>query len=206
MTKVFHVYEFRDAEDRLDEFTTEDLDEAERFGQEHQLAVVDNLFEWNDSELLRDYRPGGDDAPDPEEEELDDEPEPVAASGPVQCGPARMPAAAFDIADVPGAPYTAHHPLVVRFLEAWHENGRADFERRLPNLIYDSEYYAKTAKDRRRFVALDSGGSGWYLLERASGIVYSIKGYGVPKRPIKHLALLMNDYLDATAHNRSLGR
>lgn len=99
--------------------------------------------------------------------------------------------------------YTADSPEVQAFLVAWHENGRASFERDCPNLNWDT-YEPHAAKDRRRFVALDRGGSGCFLLEKTTGMVYSIKAYGVPKRPIKHLALMTADYLAATASQRRI--
>lgn len=82
---------------------------------------------------------------------------------------------------------TADHPMICEFLAGWHEAGRAEFERRCPSLDYDS-YYAKTAHERRKYIALDEGStdgvhrSGVYLVDRATGEVWTIKGYGVPNR------------------------
>jgi len=86
-----------------------------------------------------------------------------------------------DVAATAG--YHAAHPDVVAFLRFWHESGRKSFERSCSNLVYDS-YAAKRAKDRRKYVALDTAsGSGWsgkYLLDKATGEVWGIKAYGVP--------------------------
>ncbi len=69
--------------------------------------------------------------------------------------------------------------IVNRFLELWHERGRAGFERSYSNLDYDSPPYSKTAKQRRKYIALDEGTSGVFLLDRATGVVCGIKAYGV---------------------------
>ena len=70
---------------------------------------------------------------------------------------------------------------VNRFLTTWHEAERVQFERRYQNLNYDT-YAPKTAKDRRKYVALDRGTSGVFLLCKKTGVVFSIKAYGVPNR------------------------
>jgi hypothetical protein len=46
-----------------------------------------------------------------------------------------------------------------RFLKVWHENGRADHERRFRSLPYDTDE-AKSLKVRRDWICLDSGTSG----------------------------------------------
>lgn len=79
------------------------------------------------------------------------------------------------------------------FLIVWHENGRAAFERNAPSLDYDT-YYPKTAKVRRRWVALDKGTSGVFLLDPVTEEVYTIKAYGVPNRRIGTLTELLEDY------------
>src|SRR5688572_21773491 len=79
--------------------------------------------------------------------------------------------------------FTISDPRISQFLSLWHENGRASFEATYPSLDYDSAYYRKTAKDRAKFIALDDGTSGAFLLEKQTGLVYCIKGYGrVDKR------------------------
>lgn len=76
----------------------------------------------------------------------------------------------------------AESPEILEFLKRWHEHGRAEFEANgYKNLHYD-DYNPKTAKTRRKYVALDRGSSGHFLVERETGRVYTIKGYGVPNR------------------------
>lgn len=83
---------------------------------------------------------------------------------------------------------TIHDPRISEFLRLWHEEGRAAFERSAPSLDYDSDAYAKSAKDRRKYIALDKGrdqwASGCYLVDKGTGDVFTIKGYGVPNRKI----------------------
>ena len=69
---------------------------------------------------------------------------------------------------------------VQKLLHDWHEAGRAEFQRQFPNLEYDSEWYAKTAKDGKRWIKLDTGDSGAYMLDKNDGRIFRIKGYGVP--------------------------
>ena len=80
-----------------------------------------------------------------------------------------------------------------RFLSLWHENGRALFERTTPRLDYDS-YYPKTMTVRRRWIALDKGTSGVFLLDPRTEEVYTIKAYGVPNRKVGTLDSLIEAY------------
>jgi hypothetical protein len=66
-------------------------------------------------------------------------------------------------------------------LHAWHEAGRESFEHRYKNLDYDSPGYAKSATERRKYIALDSGSSGAFLVDKNTGHIFTIKAYGVPK-------------------------
>lgn len=90
----------------------------------------------------------------------------------------------------------ATDPRITAFLARWHEQGRARFERDAPSLDYDSDAYGKSAHGRRKYIALDKGRNQWrsgaYLVDRATGDVYTIKGYGVPNRRVGSL-----DDLDA---------
>jgi hypothetical protein len=103
------------------------------------------------------------------------------------------------------SPLTATDPRITEFLRAWHESERADFERSYSKLVYD-DYSAKTAKDRRRFIACDRGNavnrSGVYLVDKATGEVYSIKAYGVPNRRLGTLEVLTARYTDTTPAGR----
>ena len=79
---------------------------------------------------------------------------------------------------------------VVQFLKRWHESGRADFERQNTKLVYD-EYAQKIATTRRKYIAADfverGQRSGQFLIDRATGDVFSIRGYGVPHQLIGHI-------------------
>lgn len=99
---------------------------------------------------------------------------------------------------------TADHPDVQRFLTAWHENGRAAFERDHTALVYDT-YRPKVAKERKRFLALDVDTSGCFLVDRDTTMVYSIKGYGVPNRALGALVDVTAAYEYATQEGRDFG-
>jgi uncharacterized protein (TIGR02996 family) len=104
-------------------------------------------------------------------------------------------------------PVSIGDPRVPEFLELWHENGRRYFEKCYQNLDYDSAYYGKTAKDRSKYIALDSGTSGVFLLEKATGEVFRIKGYGVPNRKkcVGTLDRLIAAYREANEKATQLG-
>ena len=67
-------------------------------------------------------------------------------------------------------------------LREWHEAGRARFERDCPTLDYDGESYQKHHHVGAKYIRLDAGHSGCFMVEIASGLVFEIKGYGVPNR------------------------
>ena len=72
-------------------------------------------------------------------------------------------------------------------LKSWHESGRLAFETHFENLDYDSVYYAKTAKERRKYIALDAGSSGAFLVDKQTGDIFTIKAYGVPKHRVANI-------------------
>lgn len=94
--------------------------------------------------------------------------------------------------------FTVNSPEVLDFLTAWHENGRTHFDRLAPNLVYD-DYDPKHAEDRKKYIALDHGTSGAFLLDKGTGTVYTIKAYGKPNRSIGHISELTAKYRAATA-------
>jgi hypothetical protein len=100
----------------------------------------------------------------------------------------------------------ADSPEVTAFLVAWHENGRASFERQSASLVYD-EYKVKRAVTRSRWICLDVGPapyfSGVFVVDRATGHVYTIKAYGRPNRLIGTLRDLTAEYQAATATYRA---
>ena len=82
---------------------------------------------------------------------------------------------------------TANSPIIQEALRVWHEAGRAEFKQRYQNLDYDSPDYTKTAKERKKYIALDRGTSGAFLVDKETGDVYAIKGYGVAGRRVMHI-------------------
>ncbi len=81
-------------------------------------------------------------------------------------------------------------------LAEWHEAGRADYEEHLkgveqalgfrrwyvdPTTAYNDQE-AKRCVVRRKYIALDSGPSGVWLIDKTDGMVYDIKVYGVPNK------------------------
>ena len=99
----------------------------------------------------------------------------------------------------------ATDPDVQALLTAWHEAGRAAFEADgFKSLDYDSPAYAKTAAQRRKYICLDVGSSGAFMLDRASGMIYNIKGYGVPHKrlPVGTLGEVTGAMLDGSRWRR----
>ena len=94
------------------------------------------------------------------------------------------------------ATVTSTSPVILDALRLWHEAERGDFERGQMNLHYDS-YAPKTAKNGKRWIKLDRGSSGVYLIDKLSPAldVYSIKAYGVPNRRICSLDLMMSAWI-----------
>ena len=70
---------------------------------------------------------------------------------------------------------------VKEVLTQWHERGRADFERSYSNLNYDT-YYTKHFHVGGKYIRLDSGTSGMFMADIETGLIYGIKGYGVPDK------------------------
>lgn len=69
-------------------------------------------------------------------------------------------------------------------LSQWHEAHRADHARRgFTNLLdsFDTQEQ-KHMHIGDKYVRLDVGGSGAWMLEVATGNIYGIKGYGVPNK------------------------
>ena len=67
-------------------------------------------------------------------------------------------------------------------LSQWHEAGRVEFERDYTNLDYDNPTYSKHFHVGGKYIRLDKGTSGAFMIEIESGIVYEIKAYGVPNK------------------------
>lgn len=71
---------------------------------------------------------------------------------------------------------------IEEILKQWHEAGRAAFQKTYESLDYDSESYSKHYHVGGKYVRLDTGTSGAFMVEIESGIVYEIKSYGVPNK------------------------
>ena len=67
---------------------------------------------------------------------------------------------------------------IEEILRQWHESGREDFERGYTSLDYDSPTYSKHFHVGGKYIRLDAGTSGAFMVEIESGIVYEIKAYG----------------------------
>lgn len=96
---------------------------------------------------------------------------------------------------------TAQSPEILEFLKAWHENGRASFERDYKNLNYDRDQ-EKHAIERKKYIALDNGSSGRFLVDRLTHRVFTIKAYGVKNYDCGTLESLTMRYLEAIATRR----
>ena len=107
------------------------------------------------------------------------------------------------MSNLPRHVLTAESPEVKRFLRAWHENGRARFERDCSSLVYD-EYAPKHAVERRRYIALDRGTGGVFLLDRVTAELWTIKAYGKTNRFVGHLDEVTERYERANAEGREL--
>ena len=78
--------------------------------------------------------------------------------------------------------YSAADARLQQLLHDWHEAGRAEFEGSYKNLVYD-DTRRKTAVDRQKYIALDEGQSGAWLVDRMTGELYNLKSkYGVPDK------------------------
>jgi hypothetical protein len=101
----------------------------------------------------------------------------------------------------------AESPEILAFLTAWHENGRAEYAQYY-GLNYDMDA-PKRAKDRKRYIACDKGcGPGsWsaaFMIDRASGMVYSARSYGLANRALGHVLALTRAYEAATVRSAIL--
>lgn len=94
--------------------------------------------------------------------------------------------------------------LVGRFLDVWHESERLFWDYATLNPDEDSP---KSAIDRRQMIALDCGTSGRFLVEKATGYVWSIKGYGKKNRVVwASLADAIQDYEKSNADAKERGK
>ena len=82
---------------------------------------------------------------------------------------------------------------IEQILSQWHEAHRAQFVRDgLTNLLGSFDLQEKKhCHVGAKYMRLDVGGSGAWMLEIATGVVYGIKGYGTPDK--KKIAGDIND-------------
>jgi hypothetical protein len=93
--------------------------------------------------------------------------------------------------------------LAGRFLDVWHENTRLFWDYAT---LDPDEQDPKSALDRRAMIALDHGTSGCFLVEKATGYVWSIRGYGKKNRVVwASLADAVASYEKANAEARQRG-
>lgn len=64
----------------------------------------------------------------------------------------------------------------------WHEAGRPAFKASYDKLDYDSDYYQHKAIEKAKYINLDSGTSGMFMIEKSTGNIFAINAYGVPNR------------------------
>jgi hypothetical protein len=78
--------------------------------------------------------------------------------------------------------YNANDQSVKDLLAAWEQN---DLQFCFKGDAELAKYAAKHAHDGTKYIRLDRGTSGHLMVNRETGMVYSIKGYGVPnlKKP-----------------------
>lgn len=101
--------------------------------------------------------------------------------------------------DAGDEPTAALWQKVADFLDTWHENGRMFWH--YEHVDYDATE-PKTAIDRNKLIALDHGSSGAFLVEKATGTVFQIRGYGKKGRPVGHIDALIARYREANEENR----
>ena len=85
-----------------------------------------------------------------------------------------------------------------KLCKEWHEAGREDFEKSHPSLNYDT-YAPKKAIEKRKYINLDEGTSGAFLVDKTDGCIYRIKSkYGVPnrKKPIGYIDQVTGEMLN----------
>ena len=69
-----------------------------------------------------------------------------------------------------------------KLLSDWHEAGRNRFESNYNALNYDS-YSPKRSVEKTKYICLDEGNSGAFIIDKTDGSVYRIKSkYGVPNK------------------------
>lgn len=72
--------------------------------------------------------------------------------------------------------------MIEQLLRDWHEAGRNHFEKTFKNLDYDKQCH-KHAVYKKKYIYLDEGSSGAFILDKETELIYRIKSkYGVPNK------------------------
>lgn len=97
----------------------------------------------------------------------------------------------------------ANDPKITALLEAWHRNQVevGTLKGMRPETM---AAYQKHAEQRSKFIALDNGSAGHFLVDRTTEQVYSIKGYGQVnlKKPRGTVEFLTNFINKCTAEGK----
>ena len=65
----------------------------------------------------------------------------------------------------------------------WHAVAKADYHSRFPETVLEYDrLYPHIVKEKQKYIYLDEGIVGAFILEKATGNIYRIKGYGVINR------------------------
>ena len=78
--------------------------------------------------------------------------------------------------------YNADDKIITDLLVGWHCIERDLYRAEYPSLPDYDVAYAKTAKQRRKYICLDDGGSGAFVVDRQTGEIYRVKAYGAPNK------------------------
>lgn len=100
---------------------------------------------------------------------------------------------------------SVNDPRVVAFLKAWHENGRDTYNRHTSpqDTPYDRAF-PKIARARQKYICLDCNNCGEFMVQKNTGLVFGIKGYGRAHRgkPYGDICELTRIFQKATKEDR----
>lgn len=75
---------------------------------------------------------------------------------------------------------------VQEFADLLETEQRAVTAARYPNIVQDTDAYRAKVTPGRVYTKVDFGGSGKYMVENATGIIFGIKGYGQVHRGYRY--------------------
>lgn len=67
---------------------------------------------------------------------------------------------------------------IQEFADLLESEQRAVIAARYPGIVQDTDYYRAKVTPGRVYTKVDFGGSGKYMVENSTGIIFGIKGYG----------------------------